>query len=275
MISLQNVSYTYPHSDKQVLVNINLNIAAGEFLAVVGRNGSGKSTLARLINGMLLPKEGLVLVDGMKTTDQENLFKIRQKVGLLLASPDNQIIFNLVEEDLAFGPGNLGLPADKIRDRVDTALEMVSMEEFKKHPPYLLSGGQKQKVALAGLLAMEPQCLVLDEPTIMLDTSSKQKIIENIVKINQTNVTIIMITHDLQEAIYADRIAILDQGKIRDIIRPVDLGKYTEVLRQVGVEQIEVIEFADKLKKQAGGQLKLPENILTIDDLVAGLCQLK
>ncbi len=275
MISLQNVSYTYPHSNQAALVNITLDIAAGEFVAVVGKNASGKSTLARLLNGMLIPSSGLIKVDGLEITDQQDLVKIRKKVGLLLPSPDNQIIFNLVEEDVAFGPGNLGLPAQKIRDRVDTALRMVSMEEFKKHPPYLLSGGQKQKVALAGLLAMNPKCLVLDEPTVMLDSQSKQSIIQNIIKINRKdNTTVIMITHDLQEIIHADRIVLLDEGRIKGILQPSDLPMNTEKLEKLGIEQIEVIKLMEKLKAKAQGRLQLSNKPLTVDELVEELCQL-
>lgn len=275
MISLRNVSYTYPHSNQAALVNITLDIAVGEFIAVVGKNASGKSTLARLLNGMLIPSSGLITVDGLKITDKQDLVKIRKKVGLLLPSPDNQIIFNLVEEDVAFGPGNLGLPTQEIRDRVDTALRMVSMEEFKKHPPYLLSGGQKQKVALAGLLAMNPKCLVLDEPTVMLDSQSKQSIIQNIIKINRNlKTTVIMITHDLEEVIHADRIVLLDEGTIKGILQPSDLSMNTEKLEKLGIEQIEVIKLIDKLKAKAQGKLQLSSNSLTVEELVEEICQL-
>ncbi|HZJ84980.1 MAG TPA: energy-coupling factor transporter ATPase [Syntrophomonadaceae bacterium] len=275
MISLRNVSYTYPHSNQAALVNITLDIAVGEFIAVVGKNASGKSTLARLLNGMLIPSSGLITVDGLKITDKQDLVKIRKKVGLLLPSPDNQIIFNLVEEDVAFGPGNLGLPTQEIRDRVDTALRMVSMEEFKKHPPYLLSGGQKQKVALAGLLAMNPEYLVLDEPTVMLDSQSKQSIIQNIIKINRNlKTTVIMITHDLEEVIHADRIVLLDEGTIKGILQPSDLSMNTEKLEKLGIEQIEVIKLIDKLKAKAQGKLQLSSNSLTVEELVEEICQL-
>lgn len=276
MLCLQSISYTYPQSERPALVQISQTITEGEFLAVMGRNGSGKSTLARLLNGMLIPDTGQVIVDNIRTSDRENLIKIRQKVGLLLPSPDNQIIFNLVEEDVAFGPENLGLPTNEIRDRVDTALQMVSMEEFKKHPPYLLSGGQKQKVALAGLLAMQPKYLVLDEPTAMLDSPSKQDIMDRIKSINkEKNMSIILITHDIDEAIHADKIILLDEGSIKATIKPVDLYKYAEELKNAGVGLLDVMDLVLKLEKETEKRLGLSPNILCVDELVEELCRLR
>ncbi|NLB89467.1 MAG: ATP-binding cassette domain-containing protein, partial [Syntrophomonadaceae bacterium] len=200
--------------------------------------------------------------------------KIRQIVGLLLPSPDNQIIFNLVEEDVAFGPENLGLPSREIRYRVDAALKTVSMEEFKKHPPYLLSGGQKQKVALAGLLALKPKYLVLDEPTAMLDSKSKQEIMETKINIKKsTHMTLILITHDLKEAIQADRILLLNDGKIQAEIKPKELYQYSDVLLRCGVELLEITSFINKLKQE--GISNLPDDILTVDELVDELCLLR
>jgi energy-coupling factor transport system ATP-binding protein len=274
MIRLQNVSYKYPRNTQYALENITLDILEGEFIAVVGRNGSGKSTLARLLNGLIIPSTGQVLVDGISTKDKLDLIKIRQKVGLLLSSPDNQIIFNLVEEDVAFGPENLGLPTDEIKYRVDLALKTVKMEEFNKHPPYLLSGGQKQKVALAGLLAMQPKYLVLDEPTTMLDAENKHNIIKTILDIkNTTNITLIMITHDLQEVTKADKIILLDKGLIQAIIKPREIYNYKAELENAGVELLEVMDLAAKLRDK--GQLPLSYNHLTVDELVDKLCQLK
>ncbi|NLJ72199.1 MAG: energy-coupling factor transporter ATPase [Syntrophomonadaceae bacterium] len=274
MISLQNVTYQYPKSNRNILNNISGDFLEGEFIAVVGKNGSGKSTLARLLNGLLVPVNGQVIVDSLSTKDRENQIKIRQKVGLLLSSPDNQIIFNLVEEDVAFGPENLGLPTKEIKYRVDAALKMVKMEEFKKHPPYLLSGGQKQKVALAGLLALNPKYLVLDEPTTMLDSQSKQDVIKTILDIkNATNLTVIMITHDLEEVVKADRILILDEGLIKADIKPEEMYDNKAVLSAAGVELPEVTQLIDELNNK--GLESLPHNLLTVDELVNELCRLK
>lgn len=274
MIWLEDVSYTYPQGEKPVLENITLNINEGEFLAVVGKNGSGKSTLAKLLNGLKTPNHGRVIIDGLDTMNSTDQIKIRQKVGLLLPSPDNQIIFNLVEEDVAFGPENLGLPSREIRYRVDAALKMVSMEEFKKHPPYLLSGGQKQKVALAGLLALKPKYLVLDEPSAMLDSKSRQEIMNTIINLKETtDITIVLITHDLKEAIYADRILLLNDGKIQAVIKPKELYKYSEELQRCGVELLEITRFIHELKQE--GINNLSEDLLTVDELVDELCLLR
>ncbi|HZK42945.1 MAG TPA: energy-coupling factor transporter ATPase [Syntrophomonadaceae bacterium] len=274
MIRLENVSYIYPHKTKPALKNVTLDIKKGEFLGIVGRNGSGKSTLAQLLNGMIVPNFGQVIVDDLNTRSKLEQIKIRQKVGLLLPSPDNQIIFNIVEEDVAFGPENLGWSSSEIRYRVDLALKMVLMEEFKKHPPYLLSGGQKQKVALAGLIAMNPQYLVLDEPTSMLDFQAQAELIETILNIKkETNMSIIMITHDLSEIKNADKILILDDGVIKRIIKPEELYQYTDELETYGIEQLDLINFTSQLKKQ--GVVNLTDGLLTVDDLVNELCRLK
>lgn len=274
MIRLEDVSYTYPQSKKLALEKITLSIHEGEFLAVVGRNGSGKSTLAKLLNGLKTPNHGRVIVDGLNTMNKSDQIEIRQKVGLLLPSPDNQIIFNMVEEDVAFGPENLGLPSSEIRYRVDTALKMVSMEEFKKHPPYLLSGGQKQKVALAGLLALKPKYLVLDEPTAMLDSKSKVEIMDTIINIKKsTNTTIILITHDLKEVTQADKILLLNNGKIQAEIKPRELYQYSNDLLACGVESLEITSFVKNLKQ--AGINNLSEDILTVDELVDELCLLR
>lgn len=274
MIRLEDVSYTYPQSKKPVLEDITLDINEGEFLAVVGRNGSGKSTLAKLLNGLKTPNPGRVIVDGLNTINKSDQIKIRQKVGLLLPSPDNQIIFNMVEEDVAFGPENLGLPSNEIRYRVDTALKMVSMEEFKKHPPYLLSGGQKQKVALAGLLALMPKYLVLDEPTSMLDSKSQQEIMETILHIKaSTNTTIILITHNLKEVVEADKVLLLNDGRIQAQIKPNQLYKYSKELLNSGVEALEITSYINNLKE--AGINNLSEDILRVDELVDELCRLR
>lgn len=274
MISLQNVTYQYPKGNRNIFNNISGDFFEGEFIAVVGKNGSGKSTLARLLNGLFVPVNGQVIVDNLSTKDRENQIKIRQKVGLLLSSPDNQIIFNLVEEDVAFGPENLGLPTKEIKYRVDAALKMVKMEEFKKHPPYLLSGGQKQKVALAGLLALNPKYLVLDEPTIMLDSQSKRDIIKTILDIkNATNLTVIMISHDLEEVVKADRILVLDEGLLKADIKPEEMYDNKAVLSSAGVELPEVTQLIDELNNK--GLVSLPYNLLTVDELVNELCRLK
>lgn len=215
IIKIENLIYSYPDSDERALDGVTFSINKGEFVAILGHNGSGKSTLARMLNGILIPDSGEVVINGMRTTDEERLYDIRQCVGMVFQNPDNQIIATVVEEDVAFGPENLGIPTAEIRTRVDEALRAVDMYEWREHTPHLLSGGQKQRIAIAGVIAMRPDCIVLDEPTAMLDPKGRDEVMETIRALNRDHgITILLITHHMQEAAGAKRIIALDHGRI-------------------------------------------------------------
>ena len=219
-ISIDNISFSYSDSENSNLVknavdNFSLKIKKGEFIALLGHNGCGKSTVAKHLNAMLLPDSGKVYVDGDDTSDEDKTYDIRKKVGLVLQNPDNQLVASIVEEDVAFGPENLGVAPDVIRQRVDEALKTVDMYEYRTHAPYKLSGGQKQRVAIAGILAMQPQCIVLDEPTAMLDPNGRSEVMSTLLKLNKDkNMTVILITHYMEEAVLADRVIVMDEGRI-------------------------------------------------------------
>ncbi len=272
MIQFKNTSFHYGKDTDKIIAlrNIDLAIKEGEFLAILGPNGSGKSTLARLVNGLLAPSEGEVLVDGISTRDPDELWQIRQHVGMVFQNPDNQIIATSVEEDVAFGPENLGVPRDEIRKRVDEALAIVGMKDLAKYEPHLLSGGQKQRVAIAGALAMYPKYLVLDEATSMLDAKGSSEIMSTVGGLNkEQGITVIHITHVPEEAVAADRVIVLSEGAIvRD-------GKPREIFSDVpGLEAIGVGAPRARLIAEAlvAAGLKLPQTILSIDELVSALC---
>ena len=221
MINFQGLTYKYTsiEDEKEVEIyavkGLDLHVKRGEFLVVLGHNGSGKSTIAKHINALLIPTEGTVIVDGLDTSDPNNLWKIRSKAGMVFQNPDNQLVATIVEEDVAFGPENLGVEPKEIRKRVDESLETVGMSEYKRHAPHLLSGGQKQRVAIAGVLAMKPDCIVFDEPTAMLDPSGRKEVMNNIKELNKKyGITIILITHFMDEAAQGDRIVVIDEGEI-------------------------------------------------------------
>lgn len=212
-IKVDNVSFSY--EDNKVLDNISLSVKEGEFVALLGHNGCGKSTMAKLFNVLLTPADGTIIIDGITPKTEDDIYEIRSRVGLVLQNPDNQLVATIVEEDVAFGPENLGIPPKKIRERVDNALKAVDMYEYRRHAPHKLSGGQKQRVAIAGIIAMEPKCIVLDEPTAMLDPKGRQEVMETIKKLNkENNITIVLITHYMDEAVQADRIIVMDKGKV-------------------------------------------------------------
>jgi len=251
MIEVKGVSFNYPGLDTSVLDQIDLEIWPGEFLAILGRNGSGKSTLTKLLNGLLIPSAGDVLVDGMNTRDQRKLRSIRQRVGLLFSNPDNQLVASVVEEDVAFGPENLGLEPGVIRKRVDESLAAVGMQDFLKHPPHFLSGGQKQRVAIAGIYALKPAYMVLDEPTSMLDPRGRAEVIQTLIRLNREEGTaVILVTHFAEEAALADRVLILDQGRISLSGTPGEVLTQTERLLALGLEPPEVVVLADRLRNQ-------------------------
>lgn len=270
MIKFENVTYEYKSliddSIQQAVKGISLEVKKGEFLVILGHNGSGKSTLAKLINGLLLPSSGDVEVMGMNTKDEEKIWSIREKAGMVFQNPDNQIVATIVEEDVAFGPENLGVPQEEIRRRVDEALEVVEMSEYKKHAPHLLSGGQKQRVAIAGILAMKPDCIILDEPTAMLDPNGRKEVMSTIKKLNkEDDKTIILITHYMDEAVEGDRILVMEQGEIVLEGTPKEVFKQVDKVKELGLDVPQVTELVYELRKE-GYDIK--DDILSIDELV-------
>ncbi|MCR6543985.1 energy-coupling factor transporter ATPase [Dehalobacterium formicoaceticum] len=275
MISIKDLSYAYKtaQGNSKALDKINLEIHKGEWLAIIGPNGSGKSTLARHLNALLLPDEGSIAVEGMDTRISEMIWKIRQKVAFVFQNPDNQLIATTVEEDVAFGPENLGFPPDKIEERVSFALQAVGMEEHRAAAPHLLSGGQKQRVAIAGALAMNPDYLVMDEATSMLDPRGRKEVIETLRKLNQDiGLTIIYITHFMEEVVYAHRAVVIEKGQITHMGTPQEIFSLGDLLSESGLDVPEIMILAAKLKQR--GWLSSGE-ILTLDEMVAELCQLK
>lgn len=273
-IEVKNISFGYDSDDdfeskKIVLNDLSLSINKGEFVALLGHNGSGKSTLAKMFNGILYPSEGSVTVCGMNTKNDDTLLEVRKKVGLVLQNPDNQLVASIVEEDVAFGPENLGLEPQEIRRRVDEALKAVDMYEYRRHAPHKLSGGQKQRIAIAGIIAMEPDCIVLDEPTAMLDPQGRKEVMDTIVKLNrEKGITIILITHYMDEAALAERLVVLDNGKILLDGTPRDVFSEVELLKRHSLDVPQSTELAFKLK--ASG-LDLEGTPLTTEECVSAI----
>lgn len=277
MLHADNVYFYYKkHEENEeytALNGISLEVKKGEFLVVIGHNGSGKSTLAKHFNAILLPAEGRILVDGLDTKEHDSLWEVRQRAGMVFQNPDNQIVATIVEEDVAFGPENLGVSPGDIRKRVDNALEIVGMSEYALHGPHLLSGGQKQRVAIAGILAMKPQCIILDEPTAMLDPSGRREVVETIKKLNrEENITIVLITHFMEEAVDADRVVVMENGKIMIEGTPREVFSKVRELKQLGLDVPEMTELAYELKESG---VNIPGDILTIEEMVDAVCQLK
>ncbi|NLA58235.1 MAG: energy-coupling factor transporter ATPase [Firmicutes bacterium] len=276
-IVVDRVSFSYSGepgaAEETALDQVSLTIAAGEFVAIVGHNGSGKSTLAKHLNGLLLPTSGDVWVAGMNTKDEQHRWDIRQTVGMVFQNPDNQIVAATVEEDVAFGPENLGLPSELIRTRVDEALAVVGMSDYAEAPPHSLSGGQKQRVAIAGVIAMRPRCLVLDEPTAMLDPVGRREVMETISRLNEEEgITVVLITHFMDEAVKAHRVVVMDDGRIVREGPPAAVFEEIDLLRKLRLDVPPVIELASRLRARS---LALPEAILTVDEMVTALCQLR
>jgi energy-coupling factor transport system ATP-binding protein len=269
MISVNNVDYSYATTGEEsfkALDGLSIDFHQGEFVAVIGKNGSGKSTLAKLLNALYVPDAGTVTVDGIDTGDESGVWEIRQKVGMVFQNPDNQIVATTVEEDVAFGPENLGLSSFEIRERIDRSLKMVGMEQFRFRQPHTLSGGQKQRVAIAGVIAMEPQYLVLDEPTAMLDPGGRQEIIDTVRYFHrQKGMGIIYVTHIMEEAIEADRVAVIDGGKLVCEGTPKEIFSETEFLRKLNLEVTPVGILADLLFKEGVSLSGFP---LTIEEMV-------
>lgn len=275
MIQCNDVTFKYDKHDQESKIavdGVNLNIERGEFLVVLGHNGSGKSTLSKHMNVLLVPTEGKVLVDDLDTSDENNIWKIRSKAGMVFQNPDNQLVATIVEEDVAFGPENLGIQPDEIRSRVDEALKKVNMYDYKKHAPHLLSGGQKQRIAIAGILAMRPDCIIFDEPTAMLDPSGRKEVINTIKEINSKyGMTIVLITHYMEEAVEADRIVVMDKGKIVQEGTPKEIFSNVSLMKEIGLDVPQMTELAYELKKSG---VNISSDILTINEMVNALCQL-
>ena len=274
LIEIKNLKHSYIDTDGNkihALNGVSLDIYKGEFLAVIGANGSGKSTLARHLNALLLPTEGKCIVAGMDTADDKNLWNIRQHVGMVFQNPDNQIVAAIVEEDVAFGPENIGVPPAEIRTRVDNALAAVGMTEYAKHAPHLLSGGQKQRVAIAGVLALEPDCIVLDEPTAMLDPRGRIEIVNTVKKLNrEKNITVVYITHYMEEAMQADRIIAMEHGVIKMQGKPEEIFTKVKELHALGLETPLAAQAAFDLRQEG---IKLADGIISNEELTEELCR--
>ena len=250
-IRVDNVSFSY--DDNKVLNNISLSVQEGEFVALLGHNGCGKSTMAKLFNVLLSPQSGTVTIDGITAETEDDIYEIRSRVGLVLQNPDNQLVATVVEEDVAFGPENLGVPPQEIRRRVDSALKAVDMYEYRSHAPHKLSGGQKQRVAIAGIIAMEPRCIVLDEPTAMLDPKGRQEVMNTIRHLNKSmGITIVLITHYMDEAVQADRVIVMDKGSILTQGTPRQVFSKTELLKEHSLDVPQSVELMYTLKNRYG-----------------------
>ena len=249
--------------------NVSIDVQPGEFIAILGHNGSGKSTLAKHINAILYPTEGTIWVDGMKTTDENNLWKVRQTAGMVFQNPDNQIIGQVVEEDVGFGPENIGVPTEEIWQRVEESLKAVGMWEYRKHSPNKLSGGQKQRVSIAGVIAMHPKCIVLDEPTAMLDPSGRYEVIRAARALNDVEkITVILITHYMEEVINADRVIVMDKGQVVMQGTPREIFSKVEELKKLRLDVPQATLLAYELKRNG---MNIPNGILTIDELVEAI----
>lgn len=272
LIEIQNVSYAYEDAAAKALNNVSLTINDGEFVAVVGHNGSGKSTLAKHLNALLLPTEGKVLVDGMDTADEADTLSIRQRVGMVFQNPDNQLVTTIVEEDVAFGPENIGVPGNEIRTRVDRALAAVGMEKYAHSAPNMLSGGQKQRIAIAGMLAMQPKVLVLDEATAMLDPKGRRDIIDLVTKLHKENgITVVMITQYMEEAIGADRVAVMSGGEMILEGTPKEVFSQDELLHKHRLDVPVMQQLANRLNARGAN---LPKSILSVEEMAQAICLL-
>lgn len=274
MIKTDKVTYEYKSyiddSIQTAVKDLSLEVKKGEFLVILGHNGSGKSTLAKMMNGLILPTRGEVYVSGMNTKEEDKIWDIRTKAGMVFQNPDNQIVATIVEEDVAFGPENLGVPPKEIRERVDAALKSVGMLEYKKHAPHLLSGGQKQRVAIAGILSMKPDCIIFDEPTAMLDPNGRKEVMETIKRLNKIEgKTIVLITHYMDEAVEADRILVMSQGEIVLEGTPREVFRQVEKVKEFGLDVPQVTELAYELRKEG---IDIRDDILSVEELVDLIC---
>lgn len=278
IIKAVNLIFDYIRHDEEedkdevshALKGVSLDIKEGDFVAILGHNGSGKSTFAKLMNGILLPTDGTVYISKMRTDDEEHLWDVRKTAGMVFQNPDNQIIGNVVEEDVGFGPENLGVPTDEIWKRVEESLTATGMISYRAHSPNKLSGGQKQRVAIAGVMAMQPECIVLDEPTAMLDPNGRKEVLRAVRKLNEEKgVTVILITHYMEEVVFADRVFVMDNGRLVMQGTPREIFSEVEKLKELRLDVPQVTLLAYELRKNG---VDLPEGILTIEELVNALC---
>jgi len=276
MISIADVTYEYTNVDDTDLIALNhvdLTIEKGEHLVIIGHNGSGKSTLAKQMNALLLPSSGVVKVADMDTRDPALLWSIRQTAGMVFQNPDNQIVATIVEEDVAFGPENLGIDPEEIMKRVTTSLERVDMLEYRHKAPHLLSGGQKQRIAIAGVIAMKPDCIVFDEPTAMLDPSGRKEVINAMKVLNrEEGITVVHITHFMEEAVDAHRVAVMEDGRLVMVGTPREIFTRVDELKELGLDVPQMTELASELRKEG---IDIPADVLTVEEMVNLLCQLK
>ncbi len=266
IIEVKNVTFEYDDDDRKdvILKDFSIDIKRGSFTVILGHNGSGKSTLAKLLNGLYKPTSGSVFVDGISTTDEKNEIEIKRRVGLVFQNPDNQLVASIVEDDVAFGPENLGHNPELIRQEVDDALKAVDMYDFRKSTPHRLSGGQKQRIAIAGIIAMRPDCIVLDEPTAMLDPKGRTEIISTIKKLNrEKGITIVLITHFMEEAVDADRVIVMDDGKIIADSTPKDIFSNIKLLKEVGLDVPQTTELLYRLKQ---GGMNITTDVISIEE---------
>lgn len=274
-IDVKNLIYEYKNVDsvRRAVNNINIQIQKGKFIVVLGHNGSGKSTFAKHLNAIFTPTSGTVLIDGLDTKDDNKVLEIRQKCGMVFQNPDNQIVATVVEDDVAFGPENMGVPSHEIRKRVDDALSVVRMSEFATKAPHLLSGGQKQKVAIAGIIAMKPDCIILDESTSMLDPRGRKEVMNTVKKLNkEENITLIHITHFMEEAVDADYIYVMEEGEVVLEGTPKEVFINIEKLQSLGLDVPPMTLLCSELKKH---DINIRQDILTVEEMIDSLCQLK
>ena len=275
IIRIENLCFVYEEADiiaKNVIDDVSISVEKGSFTAIIGKNGSGKSTLAKNINALLIPTRGDVFVYEYNTKEDEFVWEIRQRAGMVFQNPDNQIVSSIVEDDVAFGPENLGIDPDEIRDRVHRALEAVNMLQFKNRPPHMLSGGQKQRIAIAGAIAMKPECIIFDEPTAMLDPKGRKEVMNIIKELHREGITIVLITHFMEEAAQADRIVIMDEGRVKADGSPVEIFSDIQMLKSINLDVPIEVELRERLRKRG---IDIPEDVISKESMVKFLCQYK
>lgn len=274
IIIIDQLSFSYQREEeekkKKAVDQVSLTFRKGSFTAILGKNGSGKSTLAKQLNGLLLPTEGVVYVGGFDTREEEHVWDVRQTAGMVFQNPDNQLVSAIVEDDVAFGPENLGIDPEEIRRRVDKSLEAVNMGKFRKKPPHLLSGGQKQRIAIAGVVAMKPQCIIFDEPTAMLDPKGRQEIMSIIRELHEEGITVILITHFMEEAAEAERVIVMNEGRVLLDGSPAQVFSQRQLLQSVNLDIPLAVELAGKLREKG---IPVPKNIISTEEMVEYLCQ--
>lgn len=279
-INIKGLSHKFNIKDKDgnkigenwAIKDVDFLADKGEIIAILGRNGSGKSTFARHLNGLLVPHEGSIVIGGQELAGAKEMTSVRRKVGMVFQNPDNQIVSSVVEDDVAFGPENLGVDPKEIRKRVDEALKSVEMYEFRRKAPHLLSGGQKQRIAIAGAVAMEPECIVFDEPTAMLDPRGRREVMNVIHRLNEKGITALLITHFMEEAAQADKVIVLDQGEVKMIGTPLEIFRRAEELKALSLGVPPAVDLADRLRQRG---IEIPQDLLEVEDIVRYLCQLK